>query len=145
METMTGNKRLVWEDKKARYISAGDIVGSFTKWAVQQSPYVCPENLEEGIKQFSKAVGYKGKYKSLKMKGSTLHKLVKKAIDKCPQVLAWNDSKIKVAGRQFNFVDRYYTTKPDYDFVDLSALARNIYHDVWLDTMYSDYGLWEDN
>ena len=40
----------VWRDTNKHGVTLDTILGQFARWAVEQSPYTCPDNLETAIK-----------------------------------------------------------------------------------------------
>lgn len=122
---------LVWQDKKSRVISLNSVIGHLVMWAVRQSPYGYPKNLDKGLREFRKA--YKPpKYQKMKIK--QLQVFIAEAISKSPTIISWNTP--KKGKHTMVFTSRYNTIKPDYDFIDLTALGRNTGHSVWLENMY---------
>ena len=134
METKVEDKKLVWHDKKARCFSKISVIGYFACWAVRQSPYLMPENLEQGIEEFSKGLSRYIEFPIMTLK--ELREIIDIAIKNSPIIRAWNVP--KKGNPRFGVCSRYDRPKPDYDFIGLDALARNISHSVWLDILYSD-------
>ena len=131
--------KLVWKDETKRPILKSTVLGCFTMWAVRQSPYLYPENLTDGIEEFSFAIGmrdeYGGGFIETTCKG--LEKIGGNVIDRCVTVQSWNVAK-DGSDEPFVFVSRFDNPSPDHDIIDLSALARNIAHGVWLELCYDD-------
>lgn len=124
---------LVWQDKKKRCVSLNSVIGHLAMWAVRQSPYGFPKNLDKGLKEFRKA--YKPpEYQKMTIK--QLQTFITEAISKSPIIVSWNNP--KKGKHTMVFTSRYDTIKPDYDFIDLTALGRNTGHSVWLENMYND-------
>jgi hypothetical protein len=69
-----------------------------------------------------------------RLSSEALKESIVATIARCPLITAWNNPKIKgaVNGLGFASLSRYETIKPDYDFIDLGALARNIAHELTL-------------
>lgn len=124
---------LVWQDKKIRCVSRHSVLGHLAMWAVRQSPYCYPEGLSKGIAEFEENYT-PPEYQ--KMSINQLETFIKEAIAKSPTILAWNNP--KKGKHTMVFTSRYDSVKPDYDFIDLAALARNIKHSLWLEMMYDD-------
>ena len=131
--------KLVWKDATKRVILKSTVLGYFTMWAVRQSPYLYPENLADGIEEFSIAIGmgdeYGGGFIETTCKG--LEKIVGNVIDRCVTVQSWNVAK-DGSNEPYVFVSRYSEPEPDTDIISLDALARNIAHCVWLELCYDD-------
>jgi len=124
---------LVWQDKKSRVVSKNSVVGHLAMWAVRQSPYGYPKNLDKGLKEFRKNYT-PPTYQRMKIK--QLQTFIASAINKSPTIKSWNNP--KKGTHKFVFTSRYNSIKPDYDFIDLTALGRNTGHSVWLENMYDD-------
>lgn len=117
------------------YISRRNLAGALAHWAVIQSPYTVPENLGAAVEQFvEKWEGEWGSGDCL-LSSSTLMTAIDRTIHQCPLIVAWNTPKIEGAvNPELNtaFISRYEAIKPDYDFIDLGALARNVAHELTL-------------
>jgi hypothetical protein len=98
-------------------------------WAVRQSPYPVPDNLELVVRRFEELfprdeIGFH------EVAGEDeLYKLVTTIGDQIPELLAWNERK---NGNQapVGFVSRYGRPDPDDDFIDLYALFSNVARSV---------------
>jgi hypothetical protein len=108
-------------------VSYDDVLGSLAKWAVRQSPYLVPDQLREAIEQFEKVWPFAD---NATMSGGQLGMAIYEAFPECAAIMAWNHPTI--GDHQIAFVSRYDRPKPDHDFIDLHALARNIAHDIIL-------------
>lgn len=112
--------------------SVNDLMGEMARYAVLQSPYSIPEGLEQGLDEFENALkkmldGWKCCLKFYYFDGRwELEDFVFKAIEKCPTIVAWNEPR-KGKEQLFRGVSIHDGERdPDYDFVDLHALAGNI-------------------
>jgi hypothetical protein len=114
-------------DKDVIYVSHKALAGALANWAVRQSPYIVPENLGAAIEQFM--AHWKAEDFQL-MNSRELYDAIKIAVAECPLIEAWNHPKI--GNHEYVFVSRYDAPKPDYDFIDLDALVRNVAHDLTL-------------
>jgi len=124
---------LVWQDKKKRCVSAHSVLGHLAMWACRQSPYGYPKNLEKGLKEFEE--NYQPpEYQMMYIK--QLGIFITDAINKSNTIKSWNNP--KKGKHTMVFTSRYTSVKPDYDFIDLVALAKNTKHSVWLEYMYDD-------
>jgi predicted oxidoreductase len=131
-------QKLVWNDKSSRIVSKSVVVGHFAMWAVRQSPYLLPDNLDKGIEEFDKYLIYTVNACNEYLIETTYTELednIRKAITKSDIISSWNIAK---KGTGNVFVSTYSKPKPDYDFIDLDALARNIAQSVWLELCYDD-------
>ena len=104
-----------------------DFLGAFAYWVVAQSPYDTPD-IMPALKAF-------GEYIALRIRDGIPEKFTyaelqefinEKVFESIPEIKKLNHPKIDV-GQKINFCDRYSKPKPDYDFIDLGALARNIF------------------
>lgn len=110
------------------WLMRSDFLGAFAYWAVAQSPYDTPD-IDLALKAF-------GEYVASRVKDGIPEKFTyaelqdfinEKVFESIPEIEKLNHPKIDV-GQTINFCDRYSKPKPDYDFIDLSALARNIFY-----------------
>lgn len=118
---MMGEKKFLFSRK--------DILGGLAKWAVRQSPYHRPDNLEivldklhEVLPQIGGSMFYEKTYGEIKI-------FLSDHLLKIPELTAWNERK---NGNQcpFGFSSRYDHPIPDNDFIALDALIRNIANDI---------------
>lgn len=113
------------------WISRSRVLGELASWAVQQSPYPVPENLEVALLAFLVQWPHGEDYTSFDNIGA-LERTIMETIGKVPEIQAWNERKNKREGP--SFVSRYSAPRdPDDDFIDLDALARNIAMACWHD------------
>ena len=105
-----------------------DFLGAFAYWVVAQSPYDTP-GITPALKAF-------GEYVAKRIKDGIPEKFTytdlqefinEKVFESIPEIKKLNHPKIDI-GQQINFSDRYSKSKPDYDFIDLGALARNVFY-----------------
>jgi hypothetical protein len=119
-------------DKADVCVSHKSLAGSLAHWAVSQSPYTVPENLGAAVEQFME---HWGGNDYLMMTSANLKTAIRRTIDQCPLIVAWNTPKIEGAvnpGLGVAFVSRYESINSDYDFIDLDALAHNVSHELTL-------------
>lgn len=105
-----------------------DFTGAVALWAVHQSPYPCPNNLETVIKKLTdlcapdfNEVGMR-KFESFR----DVEDYLAPRLRSIPEYMAWNERK---SGNRapFQFISRYDGPgNPDDDFIDLGALERNV-------------------
>lgn len=110
------------------YFMRSDFLGAFSYWAVAQSPYDTPD-ITDALKAF-------GTYVAKKIKDGiperfTYNKLAefisKDVFESIPAIEKLNHAKIE----KYGFIassSRFHKTKPDYDYIDLGALAKNIFY-----------------
>ena len=134
-------KKLVWQDTSKKVVLKSTIMGHFAMWAVRQSPYLYPRDVHEGIEEFSDALNGVAEdireHHCIKTTCNGLKEIVCQAISESKTVGSWNVPK-KGQPQAFVAVDRYSEPDPDYDIIDLHALARNIAHSIWLELCYDD-------
>ena len=124
---------LVWQDKKERVVGESMVIGHLGMWAIRQSPYICPDNIEAGLKEFAENYSPR-EYQKMSIK--QLQSFIAEAILKSPIIQGWNNP--KKGKHTMVFVSRVNGVSPDYDFIGLGALGRNTGHSVWLEIMYDD-------
>lgn len=118
-----------------RWIFRHDITGAFAKWAIRQSPYGCPDNLEAVVKFLDSSLRTAVKWElpprddgmaqlSLCDINRILHEILyEKGVSYFD---AWNVSKTgKHATYAFDG-----PRDPDTDFIDLDALLHNVCLDI---------------
>ena len=115
------------------------VAGSFAKWAVEQSPYAAPVNLTEAVlavDEFAKSWCDGAVETVVTLTCHEIRRRLEKFFDETPVIESWNHPK---SGREQPFYgcDRNGPwQEPDDDIIDLSALARNIAHDLTLGEVY---------
>ncbi|QXV74076.1 hypothetical protein [Rhizobium phage RHEph12] len=137
------------EEQKVIYCSISEIVGTFAMWAIRQSPYAYPENLEKICRQLDerlvkalrptnddvRLVEIKPMGLQTSHAKATLVRLLHNILRDMPEYLAWNVSKNNNPETDLVFTSRYgHMTanaepakyNPDNDFVALDALERNV-------------------
>ncbi len=117
-----------WTDNSPYHYFIKDIVGVMAMWAVRQSPYAVPANLEDALKELTEALKPTWKGDQLhEMHGNELRDLIAEAVKECPSIEAWN---VPEKGDGRGFVTRFGGPEPDYDFIDIDALIRNVTHSL---------------
>ena len=116
---------------KQFYFSKKDVLSGFARWGVRQSPYSRPNNLEETLDQLDSIfeLEFHGQ-KYIKMGYEEIKDFLFKNAEKSTAFVKWNEPKKKSDNPLVGTSSRYWTTKPDYDFIDLYALVRNIANDI---------------
>ncbi len=105
-----------------------DITSQFAKWVIQQSPYEVP-NFHEALQAYTSHVSLAFGDESCKQfsydeLAAIIHEDVFESI---PEVLALNEPKVSFGP---GYENRHEVMHPDYDFIDLTALARNVFYSV---------------
>lgn len=105
--------------------------GHLAMWAVRQSPYGCPDNLEIVVRNFRELARPRASDEA----GDTtffefqshpeLEDLLREVLTQIPEFEAWNEPR-SGHGAQFLHTSRYDNPKADDDFIDLDALFRNM-------------------
>lgn len=120
---------------KKRLVTHKAVIGELARWAIQQHPYGRPEGLFElGAKIAEAAQSWEIGQPSLKMREFESWQDFERWLDGIllgdPIMVAWNTPK---SGHAQSIVasSRYWTPKPEYDFIDLDALIRNVARSVW--------------
>jgi len=103
-----------------------DFLGAFAYWIVTQSPYPTPD-ITEPLKAFHKYITTIVKDGDvLEANQDRIWEIInEKIFESIPEIEKLNHAKIEQKG----FIassSRSHKPKPDYDYIDLSALARNI-------------------
>jgi len=112
------------------YFMKSDFLGAFAHWVISQSPYDTPD-ITEPLNAFNKYISvfiFKDNTRDevINIKQADLELLISSRVfETIPEIEKLNHPKID-SGAMFASSSRYHTTKPDYDFIDLGALARNI-------------------
>lgn len=139
METEKNYKWPVWRNEDEMILSLKDIVGATAMWAIKQSPYPKPENLEEALKYLRGYLYSNLEWCNLgftKITIENLRKFLEKAYEEIPEIAAWNEPKKDSGCLLQGSSSRYHKTKEDYDFIDLGAMARNVGHSCGMDYFY---------
>ena len=112
--------------KKEFFLMQKDFMSAFSYWVVFQSPYASPD-ITEPLKGFHGYISEKiGEDEVKKMMQKDIWDIInEKAFENIPEIERLNHAKIERKG----FIassSRYHRTKPEYDYIDLTALASNI-------------------
>lgn len=129
----------VWGIKEHMLLSVDDILGTFAMWAVKQSPYAAPENLMECISDLKHWVEQDFDFSDMGFTKKTIEELrayLEEVFEKIDSTAKLNVPKKDSGSIMQGSSSRYHTTKPDYDFIDLGALARNISHTCGMEYFY---------
>jgi len=108
------------------FLMRNDFLGAFAYWVVVQSPYDTPD-ITEALKAFCEYMSKKipeGEVVTLTY--DEIWELINEDVfEAIPEIEKLNHAKIEQQGFMASS-SRFHKTKPDYDYIDLSALARNI-------------------
>ena len=113
------------------YLMKPELLGTFASWLIQQSPYDTP-NITKAVKAYDKFLSVK--FDTVDAVKTFTYKELSDYIsddvfESIPEIEKFNNPKID-KGQTFATCSRYHKTKADYDFVDLGALARNIFYAI---------------
>lgn len=113
-------------------ISKKDILSALAYCIVRQSPYNNPE-VSSALGAFDQRLSdyYFIEEDSFReFSYDELSNLINEHVfESIPEIRVFNDAKIKTDA-PFMCVDRYTSIKPDYDFIDLTALANNVFFTI---------------
>ena len=112
------------------YVTKKVLLGTFAKYAVQQSPYARPDNLELVIDKLAEELRRSFKLAQLEVgefsDRLSLEAYLSRILRDIPEYTAWNEPK-NHSDASFKFTSRYDAPgNPDDDFIDLDALERNV-------------------
>ena len=110
------------------------LLGAVARWAVEQSPYHRPDNLEKVLDTLHKNIvwpDWKVNMGYMEFPEVVdLSTFVQTELRKVPEYLAWNERK-NGNPAQYNFTSRYDAPEnPDNDFIDLDAMERNVVNTI---------------
>ena len=113
--------------------SRKDFIAQFTYWVMQQSPYeiVASDVLYSAVLEFNEYLDTwftQEPDSFVHFNYEQLNSMLNEdAFEKIPAINELNKPKIDV-GQTISFTSRYDKPHPDYDFIDLGALSRNIFY-----------------
>jgi len=118
-------------DQPMTYVFLHELAGHIAMWAVRQSPYPVPENLETVLWKFQEIAGpdftiageIKGGMRAFKTRREITDYLAANLF-LIPEFEAWNDRKNKREG--IGIYTAFGPRDPDDDFIDLYALVQNV-------------------
>lgn len=105
-----------------------DFTGMFARWVVKQSPYEVPM-LTGALAGFNDYItGVMGGEEVKKFTYEELSQVFsEEEFEKIPDVLALNVARVQEGP---GYANRHEAPSPHYDFIDLGALARNIFYSL---------------
>jgi len=133
----------IWDDRKF-LTTYRAVLGGLANFAIQQSPYPIPGNLAAALREFDTI--FKAHVdevvKNTGVIATSCTQLITDVgacIAVCPLIIAWNIPR-RGSQRRVPF-SKYYQSDPDYNFVDLGALARNVAQSITIVEKYdNEYG-----
>ena len=122
-------------------VSSRGLLGAVAKWAVEQSPYPRPDNLEvvlDDLYSNTKGTFEGGELGFVHFENSTkLVEFIRENLRAIPEYLAWNERKNGRGGNGFSSAGEHddgsvtlQWAKADDDFIDLDALERNVTNEL---------------
>jgi hypothetical protein len=120
---------------KPVFVSKSVLLGVFAKYAVQQSPYHRPNNLEKVLDRLNENLDDLFKDEPLGVREfknwQELESHLAVATELIPEFQQWNNRKNGNEEPSLAFISRYDTPgDPDDDFIDLEALWRNVANEI---------------
>lgn len=118
--------------KEPTWLYLSEVAGQIAAFAVRQSPYLVPDNLEPVLRKFQEsawdefgvAKDSKGGMRQFQNRAE-LWELLWEHLLPIPEVQAWNARKNGRDGA--GFVSAHWSPpEPDDDFIDLDALVQNV-------------------
>lgn len=112
--------------KRWIYRHENELRRALAGWAVSQHPFHRPPMLFEACESFIGYMTQKSRTVGgvLRLSHKNLYNQTLEFCLKSPLVVRWNNPKKRK--HTMVFASRYFGVKPEYDFIDLSALARNV-------------------
>jgi len=125
--------------KKEFLVSKRYLLSEVAKWAVTQSPYHRPDNLEIVLDKFNDNMG-KWSNDNMGYEKFTYRRLIdflNRELKRIPEFMLWNERKngrqgmgFSGAGHHDNGDVTFFNAKADDDFIDLDALIRNVANSI---------------
>jgi len=113
------------KEEKMFVFSKRNILGEIAHWAVCQSPYHRPDNLEVVLDKFNKIIALVPEYPSMS------YFQIREFLDELkeiPEFMLWNERKNGRQGMGFSVAGHH--DNADDDFIDLDALIRNVANSI---------------
>jgi len=125
---------------RSYYLFKKDILSAFSYWLIKQSPYDTPD-ITNALKAYdeylSKTIKWNEDFPSL-FTYHTLENIVHEQVfESIPEIEIFNHAKKEIDGFMASS-SRFHKTKPDYDYVDLGALARNVFYMILREQITQD-------
>lgn len=140
----------VWNQEVSINVTLSDIMGATAKWIVRQSPYVCPDNLPQVLadvyEKFKHSIDWgvrieESGFYHKEMSSEELKTAIENVLcpynpsSQIPSLMSLNEPK-KQRQPSAGTLGEGEKYDPDTDFIDLHALARNVYHTVLKEDEY---------
>ena len=109
------------------YLTRKDFLGAFAYWIVYQSPYDSP-NITQALNAFKTYIDvflFKGEVVVAITQKELNTRISEDVFESIPEIEIFNHPEIDT-GSTIMVTSRHFYPKPDYDFIDLGALAHNI-------------------
>ena len=132
------HERLAHDEEwtKKRWTFKHDITGSFAKWAIRQSGYHCPSHLEQVVSYLSacliKEVGWEEQHYIAELSLCDINKLLYDILYEqgVSYFDDWNKPKKEWRETDYDCLGEAERNDPDYGYIDLDALLRNVCLDI---------------
>ncbi len=113
-----------------QWMTLSTIEGHIAMWAVRQSPYHFPDDLQGALRVFrTRMEPICDENQMIELDRDTLKKLIHQLFLSQGIVTSWNQRRNQREG--YGFVSRYSKPQPDDDFIDLDALTANVVTSVF--------------
>lgn len=110
------------------YMMRKGFTGQFARWVVEQSPYPCPDITAALVAFDAYVLEVMGGEECKKFTYDELNDIITEAaFERIPAILELNVAKVTTGA---GYANRHNISHPDYDFIDLGALARNIFYSI---------------
>ena len=128
-----------WSEKKDKWTFKKDIVAAFAKWAIRQSGYACPDNLEKVVGYLDACLDKMVDWDTCGMTELSLcdiNRLLHEIL--MDQGISffddWNKAKKEWrSDSRFDCMGEAEKVDPDFGFIDLHALLKNVCLDIRTD------------
>ena len=123
--------------EEKHWVRLNSTVAYFAMWALRQSPYGWPDDLQLATAEFKRQLADKfaeGLGDSARLSKSQLNGIVYTIIASLPICRKWNTPKAN-PGAEFVFVSAFSKNHPDHDCIDLNALSGNITMSAWKESL----------
>jgi hypothetical protein len=130
--------RLMWDKEwsEKRWTFKHEIVAALAKWAVRQSTYPCPTGLDAVLGYLDACLtkdvpwSFTGNERMAELSLCDISKLLHDSIGDMQQIKDWNTPKKNWRNTNFEGIGEAERHDPDYGFVDIDALFRNVCLDI---------------
>ena len=116
---------IYYRDREYWYMRS-DFLGAFAYWVVAQSPYDTPD-ITSALEAFGEYVSKRiADGEAEKFTYNDLSQFISDAVfESIPEIEKLNHPKVSSGS---GYDNRHSEPHPDYDFIDLGALARNVFY-----------------